>query len=48
MELRAIGVTLDSNDPERTADFWQKAIGFRTRIGDGDPDITLSDSDVGR
>ncbi|MDH3680248.1 MAG: VOC family protein [Acidimicrobiia bacterium] len=48
MELRAIGVTLDSNDPEMLADFWQRAIGFRKREGDGDPYITLSDSDVGR
>jgi catechol 2,3-dioxygenase-like lactoylglutathione lyase family enzyme len=48
MELRAIGVTVDSNDPARTADFWQAAMGFKTRVGDGDPYITLSDSDVGR
>lgn len=48
MELRAIGVTLDSNDPERIADFWQQAIGYKTRIGDGDPNITLSDSEVDR
>lgn len=48
MELRAIGVTADSNDPERTADFWQAAIGFKTRVGDGKPYITLSGSEVGR
>ena len=48
MELRAIGVTVDSNDPERTADFWQAAIGFKTRVGDGQPYITLSGSEVGR
>lgn len=48
MELRAIGTTLDANDPELLADFWQKAIGYKTRVGDGDPYITLSDSDVGR
>ena len=48
MELRAIGATLDSNDPELIADFWQKAIGFKTRAGGGNPYITLSDSDVGR
>lgn len=48
MELRAIGVTLDSNDPEMIADFWQAAIGFKTRTGNGRPYITLSDSDVGR
>ena len=48
MELRAIGVTLDSNDPEMIADFWQQAIGFKKRVGAGDPYITLSDSEVGR
>lgn len=48
MELRAIGVTVDANDPERLADFWQAAIGFRARVGDGNPYITLSDSPVGR
>lgn len=48
MELRAIGATIDANDPEKLADFWQKAIGFKTRVGDGRPYITLSDSDVGR
>ncbi len=47
MELGAVGVTLDSNDPERLADFWQAAIGFRKREG-GDEGITLSDSPVGR
>lgn len=48
LQVRAIGVTVDSNDPQVTADFWQAAIGFRQRVGDGDPYITLSDSDVGR
>jgi predicted enzyme related to lactoylglutathione lyase len=48
MELRAVGITIDTNDPQRTADFWQAAIGFKQRVGDGDPYITLSDSDVGR
>jgi predicted enzyme related to lactoylglutathione lyase len=48
MDLRAIGTTLDANDPELLADFWQKAIGFKTRVGDGNPYYTLSDSDVGR
>lgn len=48
MEVRAIGVTLDSNDPEMIADFWQAAIGFKNREGNGDPYITLSDSEVGR
>ena len=48
MELRAVGTTLDANDPELMADFWQAAMGFEKRVGDGDPYITLSDSDVGR
>lgn len=48
MELRAIGVTLDSNDPAAIADFWQRAMGFKVRVGDGNPYITLSDSEVGR
>lgn len=48
VELRAIGVTLDSNDPMLIADFWQKAMGFKERVGDGNPYITLSGSDVGR
>ena len=48
MELRAIGTTLDANDPELLADFWQKAIGYKTRVGEGEPYITLSDSEVGR
>lgn len=47
MELRAVGVTMDSNEPERLADFWQAAIGFRKREGGADG-ITLSDSPVGR
>jgi predicted enzyme related to lactoylglutathione lyase len=48
MQIRAVGITLDSNDPERTADFWQAAIGFETRFGDGHPFVTLSDSPVPR
>ncbi len=48
MELRAIGATVDADDPHKLADFWQAAIGFKARVGDGDPYITLSDSDVGR
>jgi hypothetical protein len=47
MELHSVGATLDSNEPELLADFWQEAIGFRTRMGDGDPSITLSDAPVG-
>jgi predicted enzyme related to lactoylglutathione lyase len=41
-------MTMDSNSPAMIADFWQQAIGFKTRSGDGKPYITLSDSDVGR
>ena len=47
MELRAIGITMDCQDPERLADFWQEAIGFRSREGH-EPYITLSDSEVGK
>jgi len=46
--LRAVRVTLDSNDPDRTANFWQAALGFRRREGNGNPYITLSDSPAGR
>lgn len=48
MQVRAIGTTLDANDPDLIADFWQKVIGFKTRSGDGQPYYTLSDSEVGR
>ena len=43
MQLRAVGVTIDCADPERIADFWQAALGFATRVGDGRPYITLSE-----
>ena len=46
--LTAIGLVLDCADPERLADFWQEAIGFEDRSGDGDPYITLSRSDLRR
>lgn len=42
-QLRAVGVTIDCADPERIADFWQSALGFARRVGDGRPYITLSD-----
>jgi hypothetical protein len=48
MDLRAVGATLDANDPELMADFWQAALGFKNRGGDGDPFITLSESEIGR
>ncbi|WP_428122038.1 VOC family protein [Candidatus Poriferisodalis sp.] len=46
--LRAVGVTIDCSDPERTADFWQAAVGFAQRVGNGRPYITLSDAGGGR
>jgi len=45
--VTAIGVTMDCADAARTADFWQAAIGFTRRVGDGGT-ITLSESPVGR
>lgn len=47
-QLRAVGVTIDCADPERIADFWQAALGFATRVGDGRPYITLSEAGGGR
>ena len=47
-QLRAVGVTIDCTDPERIADFWQAAIGFNTRVGNGRPYITLSEAGGGR
>jgi hypothetical protein len=46
--LTAIGVVLDCADPAALADFWQEAIGFETRTGDGEPYYTLSGSDLRR
>ncbi len=46
--LTAIGMTLDCADPQRLADFWQAAIGFTERSGDGAPYVTLSGSPVKR
>lgn len=46
--LTAVGLVLDCADPERLADFWQSAIGFERRTGDGNPYITLSASDLRR
>lgn len=39
---------MDCADPVAVADFWQAAIGFSKRDGDGDPYVTLSESEVGR
>ncbi|WP_420442849.1 VOC family protein [Candidatus Poriferisodalis sp.] len=47
-QLRAVGVTIDCSDPERIADFWQAAVGFAQRVGNGRPYITLSDAGGGR
>ena len=41
-QLRAVGVTIDCADPEAIADFWQVALGFEQRVGNGRPYITLS------
>lgn len=46
--VRAVGVTLDCADPHAQADFWQAAIGFTERVGDGNPYITLSAAPGGR
>lgn len=46
--LTAVGVVLDCRDPITLADFWQQAVGFEVRTGDGQPYITLSGSDLRR
>lgn len=46
--LTAIGVVLDCADPDTLADFWQEAIGFEERTGDGNPYVTLSGSSLRR
>ena len=46
--LTAIGVVMDCEDPVRLGDFWQEAIGFTVRTGDGQPYVTLSGSDLRR
>ena len=46
--ITAVGAVLDCNDPERLADFWQAAIGFEVRTGDGQPYVTLSGSTLRR
>ena len=42
MELRAVGFTMDAADPQRLADFWQAALGYRKREG-SHAAVTLSD-----
>ena len=46
--ITAIGVVMDCTDPTALADFWQAAIGFEVRTGDGDPYVTLSGSTLRR
>ena len=46
-QLRAVGVTIDCADPDRIADFWQSALGFAKRVGNGRPYITLSEGGGG-
>lgn len=46
--ITAIGAVLDCRDPEALADFWQEAVGFTVRTGDGNPYVTLSGSDLRR
>ena len=46
--LTAVGVVMDCHDPVALADFWQAAIGYQTRTGDGQPYVTLSGSDIRR
>ena len=46
--MTAVGVVMDCDDPVRLADFWQAAIGFQVRTGDGQPYVTLSRSDLRR
>ena len=46
--LSAIGVVMDCADPVALADFWQEAIGFEVRTGEGDPYVTLSGSSLRR
>jgi len=46
--LTAIGVVMDCSDPVALADFWQAAIGFTVRTGEGEPYVTLSGSELRR
>lgn len=48
LELRASGVTMDCDDVARMADFWQAALGFRSRAGDERTAVTLSDPATAR
>jgi hypothetical protein len=46
--LTAVGVVMDCTDPVALGDFWQAAIGFEVRTGDGDPYVTLSGATLRR
>jgi predicted enzyme related to lactoylglutathione lyase len=46
--LSAVGVVMDCADPVTLADFWEAAIGFTVRTGDGNPYVTLSGSSLRR
>lgn len=46
--ITAVGAVLDCADPVALADFWQAAIGFEVRTGDGNPYVTLSGSTLRR
>jgi len=46
--LTAVGVVMDCVDPVALGDFWQAAIGFEVRTGDGNPYVTLSGATVRR
>jgi hypothetical protein len=46
--LTAVGVVMDCTDPVALADFWEAAIGFTARTGDGQPYVTLSGSELRR
>jgi hypothetical protein len=39
---------MDCADPVSLADFWQAAVGFEVRTGDGNPYVTLSGSTLRR
>ena len=46
--ITAVGVVLDCGDPDALADFWQAAVGFEVRTGNGQPYVTLSGSNIRR
>jgi len=46
--ISAVGIVMDCADPTTLADFWQAAIGFEVRTGEGEPYVTLSGSTLRR